>query len=171
MMSLILWRHAKSSWDEAGLADHDRPLNGRGRRAAPVMAAYLADNGLIPKQVLCSTSLRTRETLAALLTHLRRDAVIALTRDIYEADASDLLAMIRDQPAGATPLMVIGHNPTFEDLAHALVSPAPLAPPASGSAFPTAAAAHITFSCDRWADIAPGTGTLESLTRPRDLMG
>lgn len=169
MLSLILWRHAKSSWEGAGIADHDRPLNARGNRAAPLVASLMKERDILPRRILCSTALRARETLAALLGHLRRDTDIALRRDIYEAGPQDLLDLIRRQPDVDGALMVIGHNPTFEDLAATLIAPAPLAEASSGSVFPTAAAALIAFDADDWGGIAPGGGRLEMFVRPRDL--
>lgn len=169
MLSLILWRHAKSSWDNPGLADHDRPLNGRGRHAAPLVADLLATRDLLPARIVCSTALRARETLSVLLPLLRRDVEIDITRDIYEAGPQDLLDLVRDQPDTARRLMVIGHNPTFEGVASALIAPKPLSPEASGAVFPTAAAAVISFDVDRWNAIAPGNGSLEIFVRPRDL--
>lgn len=169
MLSLILWRHAKSSWTTSGLADHERPLNNRGRRAAPLMAAQIADKGLTPQRILCSTALRTRETLAALLPYLRRDAEIVLTRDIYHADTADLLAMIRAQPAASGTLMVIGHNPTLEELAGLLGGRRSDDGNAPGAHFPTAAVAHFRFSSDDWASIDPDDAALELFVRPRDL--
>ena len=169
MLSLILWRHAKSSWNDTSVADHDRPLNARGRAAAPLMARHLADKGLLPKRILCSSSLRTRETLMALLPHLRGNADIRLERDIYEADARSLFALIRAQPDGKGPLMVVGHNPTMDDLTRALITPAFLTGSEIAAGFPTGAVAVIGFGAESWADVQPETGTLEMFARPRDL--
>lgn len=172
MPSLILWRHAKSSWSKDGLADHDRPLNSRGRTAAQMMARHLAGLGRLPGQVLCSTAQRTRETLEPLLSLIQSDATITLTRDIYQADAQSLLDLIRKQPMTDEPLMVIGHNPTFEDLTSALVAPETiLAHPNGGSLFPAGALAMLSCPLAAWADLSHSDAGLEMFIRPRDLQG
>src|SRR5687768_4960118 len=63
MKHLYLLRHAKSSWKQRGLPDHDRPLAGRGRHAATAIADHMRDQGIEPELVLCSTARRARETL------------------------------------------------------------------------------------------------------------
>ncbi|MEA1830822.1 histidine phosphatase family protein [Methylobacterium durans] len=168
MRRLILLRHAKS--DRApGLRDLDRPLNPRGRQAAPFMGRYLADQGLRPDLALVSPSVRTQETweaAAAALGTVRTETV----RTIYEAPASALLAAVRDAPDEAGSLILVGHNPGMQDLAVKLVGRGDAA--ARGrlrTQFPTAAVAVIDFEAGAWSEIGWGAGTLERFVRPREL--
>lgn len=172
MLSLTLLRHAKSSWDTPGLDDFDRPLNDRGEAAAPIMGRVLRDRGIVPDIVLCSTSRRTRDTLARL-----QIADIAPRTEfddrLYLASANDLLARIKriEQTKSGNPssILLIGHNPGLQDLALKLIG--------KGDArslirlqekFPTAALAHIVFEATVWRDIAPATGLLEVFTTPKE---
>src|SRR5262245_5412800 len=111
MKRLYLLRHAKSSWDDESLADHDRPLSARGRRAADAIGTYLREHGIEPELILCSSSTRTRETLA----RIGLDGEIE--RDLYGASASELLARVSELPPSLGSVMLIGHNPGMHDLA------------------------------------------------------
>ena len=115
MKTLFLLRHAKSSWSEPGLADFDRPLNERGRRAAPLIARHLARGGLLPDLILCSAALRTRETLALMLPGLARDAVVRIESGLYGADAGTLLRRLERVEAAVDCILLIAHNPGLED--------------------------------------------------------
>jgi phosphohistidine phosphatase len=173
MLTLSLLRHAKSSWDDPGLADRERPLGKRGLRDAPRMSGVFAAHGLRPDLVLCSPSVRTRETLA--LSGLSSQAVgqcppVLFEDPLYLAGAQALLARVRQVPRGVQHLLVIGHNPGLHELA---VSMARAAGSGGGEAmaqrFPTAALAVIDVSAGAWEDVQPGTGTLRLFVAPRDL--
>ncbi|WP_269581107.1 SixA phosphatase family protein [Roseibium sp. Sym1] len=169
-MRLLLLRHAKSDWGDAGLADVDRPLNSRGKTAAVKMARYLNDQGLLPSQILCSTSLRTRETLARVLVCLPQEAQIHLLSDLYSQSEDDYLGLIRKHGGRAQNLMVIAHNPATEDTALTLAGTGdPAAMADLGEKYPTAALAVIDFDIADWAELQPGTGHLERFVKPRDL--
>ena len=168
MRRLILLRHAKSD-RPAGVRDLERPLNKRGRRAAPAVGQRLAEEGLRPDLALVSPATRTRETWAAL-----RDALGAppdeTVPEIYEAAAEDILAAIRGAPEEAATLLVVGHNPGLGDLATLLTGSGPRGLRALlASEFPTAAFAVIDFEADSWSAIARGQGRLEHFVRPRDI--
>ena len=168
MRRLILFRHAKSAWPE-GLADRDRPLNERGRAAAPRMGAYLAAEGLRPDHVMVSPARRTAETWEALrgqMPGLEAETVPSL----YEAQAPRILDAVRSGPDAARSLLVIGHNPGLADLALLLIG--------SGSdsvratmreTFPTAALAVIDFDVPDWSGVGKGGGRLERFVSPRSL--
>jgi len=171
MKRLILYRHAKSDWGDASLADKDRPLNDRGRRSAQVMAEYLHQEGLFPDLILCSSSQRTRETLAPLLPHLPTETEIRLLDVLYDVHGEDYLKTVRLLGGTAGILMLIGHNPAMEATAFSLIKDR------TGSAwqdlsgkFPTAAIAIFDFELETWADLAVETGCLVSFVKPRDLM-
>ena len=170
MLSLALLRHAKSSWDASDLDDFDRPLNARGRLAAPVMGQALRDFPFAPQIVLCSPAKRTRETLHLVDPALgeRRDDVL-FEHQLYLTSAETLLERLRHVPATAKTVLVIGHNPGLHELALMLAG--------HGDAksisrledkFPTAALAILTFPQTSWRDVGPAAGYLEGFITPRD---
>ena len=114
---LWLLRHAKSSWDDPGLPDTDRPLAPRGQRAAELLAAHLAASDIRPATVLCSSSLRTRETLATILPALGDALEIHIERELYGAGPAALLERLGRVPNRALSVMLIGHNPGIQYLA------------------------------------------------------
>lgn len=167
MLRLLLLRHAKSD-RPPGVADLERPLNPRGRAAAPRMAAYLAEEGLVPGVALVSPSTRTRQTFAPVAEAFAGMSV-RYERGIYEAPASALLSAIRSVAEPVCVLMV-GHNPGMHDLASDLVGSGPREPRVSlATQFPTAALAVIDFEADAWREIGWGGGRLERYVKPRDL--
>ena len=162
---LLLIRHAKSSWDDAGLPDHERPLSARGRRSAALLGAYLRAEGLLPDVVLCSSSRRTRETLERLAID---EAEPRVEDELYGADHRELLERLRRlQDAGAVAL--IGHNPGIHDFAVDLAGP----DLGDGAVrlrekFPTGALARYEVD-GAWADLEPGRARLVAFVVPRDL--
>jgi phosphohistidine phosphatase len=158
---LYLLRHAKSSWDDAGLADHDRPLAKRGRRATKAIARHMSEHDIAPELVLCSTARRTRETFERIAPALGTPAV-SYEDELYGAGDSELLERLRKVPDDVSSVMLIGHNPGIEDLASALVGRA------VASKFPTAALATLELA-GRWREAAPGRAELIDFVVPRDL--
>src|SRR5215216_6730711 len=116
---LALVRHAKSSWADPDLADHDRPLNARGRRAATLVGQYLHAAGVHPDLVLCSSATRARQTLE--LLPLARMTDVLIEDQLYGAGPHELLARLRRIPAAVGSALLIGHNPGLEELARELV--------------------------------------------------
>ncbi|MEH3061817.1 SixA phosphatase family protein [Methylobacterium sp. NPDC080182] len=168
MRRLILLRHAKSD-RPPGVADHERPLNARGTRAAPAVGAHLAREGLCPDLALVSTAARTRETWAAMEAALGSPET-RWHSEIYEAPADRILGVIRQAPDAAATLIVVGHNPGLGDLAAILAGSGPRAArDRLALEFPTAAFVVIDFDGDRWAEIAPDRGHLDRYVRPRDI--
>jgi phosphohistidine phosphatase len=160
---LFVLRHAKSSWDDPGLPDRDRPLAPRGRRAVKLLAAHVREAGIEPALVLCSPARRTRETLEGV--SLGRDRQIET--ELYGATAADLLGRLRRIPASTPSVMLIGHNPSLQVLVLRLA--------ASGDGldavrnkFPTAALATLTFD-GAWSELRPGAAELAAYVRPKDL--
>lgn len=170
MLRLLLLRHAKSDWSDAGLADIDRPLNGRGKRAATAMGHYLGKEKLFPDLILCSAAQRTRETLAHLLPFLPCETTIRTLSSLYSDSEADYIGHIRHYGDGAQNLMVIGHNPATEDTALELTGQA-----ADGAReeletkYPSGALAVLDFELDNWAGLLPGTGSLDRFIIPRSL--
>lgn len=173
MRTLLLLRHAKSSWDDHGLADYDRPLAKRGLKAAPRMGEEIGRLGLRPTLIICSGAKRTRQTLELAVAAMGGERPqVAFDDAIYMASPAALLTLIRQQPPGADtdPLMIVGHNPGLEELAQELVG--------SGEAqlrgrlaskFPTGTLAVITFPEAVWTAVAPGRGTLQHFLTPATL--
>lgn len=170
MPRLMLLRHAKSSWDAPGVADFDRPLNARGRHAAPLMGRHMAAHALLPDRIVCSTARRTRETLAGLLAHFDNDLDIRLTRDLYDSGRGQYLDSIRAVGGGARQLLVIGHNPAMQEVAVDLVGAGnPALIGAIAADYPTAALAVIDFPEKQWSEIKPRGGRIVAFFRPREL--
>jgi phosphohistidine phosphatase len=170
MKTLILMRHAKSAWGDAHRQDIDRPLNARGRKAAPQMGEWLAREGYRPDVVLCSAAQRARETLELMRATLPAQVRIEFLRKLYMATPREMLAEIGKLPAGAGQAMLLGHNPGMERLAALLAgSGDPGALAGMQGKFPTAAVAILGFDVVQWRDVAPGSGRLLAFQRPRDL--
>jgi len=170
MRRLYLLRHVKSSWDEPGVADRDRPLAPRGRKAGKRIAAYLREEGAAPAVVLCSSALRTRQTLEAILPALAGDPELLVEDGLYAASADTLLARVHAVPAAAGSVLLIGHNPGIGDLALELAG--------GGDAdalgrlregFPTGALATYSVAADAWDELAPGGAELAGYVVPREL--
>jgi phosphohistidine phosphatase len=165
--TLFLLRHAKSSWDEPLLGDHERPLTKRGRRATKVIARYLRSQGVTPELVLCSSARRTQETLERLTVGCTNDVEVHVERDLYLASAVDLLDRVRLVPAEVSSVLLIGHNPAIQELALTLARRAAEVDPIRQK-FPTAALATLSFDAP-WEQLSPGGAELTAFVKPRDL--
>lgn len=169
MRRLLLLRHAKSSWADPGVRDHDRPLNARGRTAAPLVGGYLRTHDLVPDRVLCSSARRTCETLA--LLDLPGSVDIEVEHDLYLAYEETVLDLVRETDDAVATLMVVGHNPTTHDVALGLAGGGdPDALARLGQKYPTGALAVLGIA-GGWRDLAAGTATLERFVTPRELDG
>jgi phosphohistidine phosphatase len=167
MNRLYLLRHAKSSWDDPTLVDHDRPLAPRGRHAVKVMAKHVRRKRIAPQLVLCSPSTRTRQTLTGIAPALGKGADVEIRSELYAASAAELLELLRQVPDGIESVMLIGHNPGIQDLALSLAGGGPEITRVSGK-FPTAALATLEFSAG-WRELAPGSAELVSFVKPKEL--
>jgi phosphohistidine phosphatase len=160
--TLHLLRHAKSDWGDPDLADEQRPLNGRGKRDARALARYLERHPIDVEKVFCSPALRARRTLEAISASLP-GSVSSKEPAIYAATADQLLKFVRRHRKVPGSMLLVGHNPGFEDLARMLL-PAKEAP----AAFPTCTLATITFETDNWASVEPGAGRLAAFLTPEE---
>ena len=172
MRQLLLLRHAKSSWDEATLSDHARPLNARGRHAAALMAEQMRELGLAPDVVLVSSARRTLQTLEA-LQPLEGSPIVEVMDDIYLAPWQRLLETLRAMPETARSVLLLGHNPGLHDLGLALLGPsgAALGGPHARrltEGYPTGALAEFTIA-GPWRQLQDGGGRLVRFLAPRDL--
>jgi phosphohistidine phosphatase len=164
MLSLMLLRHAKSSWDDPALRDFDRPLAARGRVAAERMGAYMARQDIAPELILSSSAVRTRQTLALVLPRTE------FADGLYLAAPAALLSRLRKVGAAADAVMIVGHNPGMHSLAVTLSGNGDAnSLKALAAKFPTAALAVITFDVRNWSRIAPATGRLAEFMTPKRL--
>jgi phosphohistidine phosphatase len=166
---LFVLRHAKSSWEEPGLHDHDRPLAPRGRRAVALLAEHLRVNDVHPSLVLCSSSRRTRETLDG----VSPGGEALIEPELYTASAATLLERLHRVPESTESVMLIGHNPALQILVLRLagghgsvVDGSDLA--AAQRKFPTGALATLAFD-GAWSELAPGSAELVEFVRPKSL--
>lgn len=170
MKTLSLLRHAKSSWDDPVERDFDRPLNGRGHRAARRMGEWLRAEGLQFDRIIASPALRIRQTIEGVETGLGQRLPIEQDKRIYMASAATLFDLVRECPDMVTDLLVIGHNPGLEDLL--LIATEGDTSPLRREAelkYPTATFASIAIDVDQWADLQEGGAKLVRFIRPRDL--
>jgi phosphohistidine phosphatase len=164
---LYLLRHAKSSWKHADLADHDRPLAGRGRRAADAIARYLCEQAIAPELVLCSTARRARETAERIRPSLGATPV-HYESELYGASAAALVERLRSVPEGVASVLLIGHNPAIAELARDIARPSPQRRELEAK-FPTAALAMLSLPIPSWRGVDHNCAELVSFIRPRDL--
>jgi phosphohistidine phosphatase len=167
---LLILRHAKAAVASSGNGDIDRPLAERGHEQMAIMGPAIVEAGFAPEHILCSSALRTRETLEDLVPALPALVPVTLSRGVYDADAGDLLSLIAGTDPAVGSLMVIGHNPTLHELAVGLAGHG------DGellknlrAKFPTAALAAIAFDAADWASVKPGEGRLLALLTPRGM--
>jgi len=169
---LLLMRHAKSSWDDTKLSDHDRPLSDRGRRAAVAMRTAMRDLGLAPDVVLVSTAARTLATLAALEPW--DDTPITEPMGVlYLADPTKLLAALHGVQETVRSVLLVGHNPGMHELAVLLVGAHAMTQSNEmtrrlAARYPTGALAEFAIA-GPWSSLGEGGGRLVRFLLPRDL--
>lgn len=168
---IILMRHAKSAWDDAGLSDFDRPLAPRGQRAATLMGAWLKERNILPGLVLCSASRRTVETWERVSNVLRMTIPVKFERDIYLKSDRVLLEQLRRLDDGVTSVMMVGHHSGIDMLAVKIAGTGPNEVLRRMRAkFPTAAVAVIDLKLKSWAELGEGTGKLVEFVVPKELV-
>jgi phosphohistidine phosphatase len=154
MLTLSLFRHAKSSRDDPRREDFDRPLDGRGRAAAPRMGAFMRGADINPDVVMCSTAVRTRETAALAFAEFPQPPTVIFDKALYHATTDKLLEILGGLRAKTKHVMIVGHNPGLEDLAVRLIGEGPAeARDRIAQKFPTAALAVIDFDQPAWKNI------------------
>lgn len=147
MKTLVLVRHAKSAWADPTLADHDRPLNDRGRRDAPEMGRRLRERGTSPDTILSSTAVRARTTAEALATALAVDpAAVVLDERLYGSSPETILDIVAELDEEFSTALVVAHDPGLSDLAFRLS--------AEIEHMPTCAVAEFRFPARSWAELA-----------------
>ncbi|MEM1038258.1 MAG: histidine phosphatase family protein [Pseudomonadota bacterium] len=173
MKTLIILRHAKSSWAQPGLTDFERPLNGRGCDQVQRLATWFDDQTMPGLAVVSSPSNRTRETLAGIMSGLSKglgDSQPVFIDDLYNGSMDDYLSAIWAQADTVQTLVVIGHNPTCDELSRYLTAPSSAAAQKlMAHHFGTACLARFEIPAETWADIRASNNQLTHFVRPADL--
>lgn len=162
MKHLYLMRHAKSSWKDSSLSDHDRPLNLRGKMDAEKMGEYLNLSNLIPDMIICSTAKRARSTVDIFLQECPMGGNIVYSRDLYHGGFEDYIEALTDLENSVNSVLIVAHNPgiefAIEEFSHTI------------EVMPTSAIAIIKFDLLSW-DIMDNevTGELVSVFRPKEV--
>jgi phosphohistidine phosphatase len=161
MKTLLLLRHAKSSWDQPELHDHDRPLNKRGKKEAPRVGKYLKDNELVPDLILSSTARRANDTAQTVAEESGFSGQIDLYQDLYLSDIACFLDILRCVPDVANRVLVVGHNPDLEEFLTLLTD--------ATEHLTTAALAQLDLPITSWQELSEATdGRLINLWSPRE---
>ena len=162
MKTLLALRHAKSSWEERGLRDHDRPLNPRGARDAPRMGRLMVEEDLVPERILSSTAVRALSTAELAAAEFDEGVEIETTRDLYLASPHTYIEVVQEMAGDVDRVMVVGHNPGISALVTLLTGEC--------EEMPTAALAAIELDIETWDDLDSGVGgALVGFWRPKAL--
>ena len=162
MKTLLVLRHAKSSWNDPALDDHERPLNERGRRDAPRMGELVQEYGLLPDVVISSDAVRAQLTAETVAEAAGYAGEILLDQRLYLASPAEIIQVLRTMREDAETIMIVGHNPGLEELVERLTG--------ERQDMPTAALAQIGLPIDHWRDLKLSTrGTLLAHWRPEEL--
>lgn len=153
-------RHAKSDWNNPNQTDFERPLNERGRLAAPRIGALMRAENLIPALIVSSPATRAAETARLVAAAANFDCETRFEPRIYEATAGDLFEVARELPERFDRVLLVGHNPGFEDLLRALTGEI--------RAMPTAALARVELDIDDWQSANFNCGKLIDLFEPKN---
>ncbi len=162
MRTLLLLRHAKSSWDQPELSDIERPLNKRGEREAPLIGTLLRRQKIVPDQIICSPARRARQTADYVIQSCGYTGRLVVDERLYSTPAQDFAQVLRELPNRVSIVLLVGHNPDMEELASAL----------SGEAvtLATAALAWLRLPLEQWSqfELAP-TAELVGIWQAKNL--
>jgi len=162
MKTLLLLRHAKSSWKNSDADDHERPLNKRGKKDAPRMGRLILEENLVPDLIVSSSAKRCRKTAEQVIQHSGYRGETRFTGEVYEANAETLRAFLAAIPGNVNRLLLIGHNPGMEELLESLTG--------TYTPLTTAALARVEFPLESWSELSSQTrGELVNVWQPREL--
>jgi phosphohistidine phosphatase len=169
MLTLCLLRHAKSSWQSPTLPDRDRPLASRGRAEAPLMGRAMAERGLVPQLVLCSSARRTRDTLDLVLPELKVTPKVIYEDSLYHASSAAMLEMLQGiSTSGVGQVLLVGHNPELHALSLDLIGSGPKhMRERLAEKLPTAGLVVIIFLASAWKDVVLNSGEIKLFLTPR----
>lgn len=170
MRYLLLLRHGKSAWDNPDLADHNRPLAPRGRKAAKMIGRFLAGKKLLPDLILTSTALRAQQTAEQVALSLPPTTSLRALKSLYPGAPSRMAAVLARVPAETRTVLMIGHEPGLPNFARRL------AQTGKGKhlrrlqrAYPTAGLCLLDWQAEDWAAPLDAAATLRAFIRPKDL--
>jgi phosphohistidine phosphatase len=162
MKKVFLMRHAKSSWKEANIPDHDRPVKKKGEKDVKEMAKMLRHKKHLPDYILCSSAERAKQTAIIFKKASSCEGEIEYSDKLYMAEVPDLIAALKDAPKKTKTVMVIGHNPGLEALLQTLTGKV--------ETLPTSSIAYISLPIEKWSELnSEVEGKLKKLWRPKDL--
>lgn len=162
MKTLLVLRHAKSSWSHGSLPDHDRPLNKRGERDAPRMGELILDSGLVPDLIISSTANRARSTAVVVAEICGYQHDVVFHEVLYLNGLPTYEAILRRTSDVHQCVLIVGHNPDVEALVEGLTG--------RYRRMPTAALAQITIAIESWSQLElTGRYDLVNLWLPREL--
>ncbi len=167
MRRVIFFRHGKSDWGAGVSSDHERPINERGRRAAHAMGRFLAISGQVPDRVVCSSAVRTRETIEVAIEAGSWSVDVEVLDELYLAEPARVLEVIRREADATRSLLVVGHEPTSSEMVRLLSVGGQM--PGAGSVvrFPTASMARVNLPIESWTGCDYGVGELAWLVPPK----
>ena len=161
MKTLLIMRHAKSSWDDAAMSDFERPLNERGLKTAPLMGKYIRENQIKPELIVSSPAERAKQTAELIKESGQIESEIYFNEKIYEASVGRLLETVGEQPETVKSILLIGHNPGLEGLVKYTTG--------ETREMPTAALAIVDLPMEKWSNISDSKGELRDLIRPKEI--
>jgi phosphohistidine phosphatase len=162
MKTLLILRHAKSSWSNLALADIDRPLNKRGKRNAPRIGTLLRDDDLVPELIISSPALRARKTAKAVSDNSGYEGKIEIQGEFYPGDPDSFIEAFYSIPDQLERILIVAHNPGLEELLYVLTG--------ESARMPTSALAQVSLPVDRWSDLDDDTeGKLVNFWRVKEL--
>jgi phosphohistidine phosphatase len=164
MKTLLVLRHAKSSWKDPDLPDHDRPLNKRGQHDAPRMGMLLKDEDLIPDLVMSSTAARAKKTAELVAKGCKYKGEIVLNHSLYGAEPANYLKILEGLSDRYKTVLVVGHSPSVEETIEVLTGSPDII-------MPTCSLAHICLPIRNWDELNKQKikGKLLKVLRPKDL--
>jgi phosphohistidine phosphatase len=170
MRRLLLLRHSKADRSQPGEPDTGRTLAERGRKDAAHIGSYMAKHALTPDRVLVSPAIRTQETWTCASGAFRPAPEASTVERLYDATAHTILAIVKDVPAGAHSVLVIGHNPGLHELALMLMASGDIeAREQLAEKLPTSGLIALDFAVDAWSELHPHSGRLERFVTPKSL--
>ncbi|MEJ7849337.1 MAG: histidine phosphatase family protein [Pyrinomonadaceae bacterium] len=162
MKNLYILRHAKSSWEQPGIADFDRALNHRGLVATPFMGELIARKEYLPDLIISSPAKRAMQTAVIVKESSGSNAELRFDERIYEASPQALRQVVSEVGEETNSAMIVGHNPGIEGFIKYLTD--------KSEPMPTAAFVSITLNIDRWSDLSADCGDLQEIIRPKEEM-
>jgi phosphohistidine phosphatase len=162
MKTVLILRHAKSSWSNSSLADIDRPLNKRGKSDAPRIGTLIKEQDIVPDLILSSPALRARKTAEAVSEYSGYEGQIDIVPDFYPGDPYTFIETLATLPADYDNVMIVAHNPGLEELLYVLAG--------ESARLPTSALAQVELPLDYWQDLDDEMeGKLVNLWRVKEL--